>query len=97
MHSFYLDFAVRKQMKDQYTTSTLPFLAQPPAKVTFRAMEDARANPPLAGKRSLDDMLSSDRDFNLPPANLAHAAVLTAIDNTMCAPYVPPSHEPSPL
>ena len=96
MHSFDLDFAVRKQMKNHYTTSTLPFLAQPPAKVIFRAMEGARANPPLAGKRSLDDMRSSDRDFDSPPAKLARA-VSTAIDNTMGAPCIPPSHEPSPL
>ena len=36
------DFAVQKKLKNQYQPSDLPFLAQPPAKVIFRAMDCAK-------------------------------------------------------
>ena len=40
-------------------------------------------------------MQSSDSDFDSPPAKLARA-VLTALDERIGAPCIPPSHAPSP-
>lgn len=89
MHSFDLDFAVRKQMKGHYPTATLPFLSQPPAKVIFRAMESVRAAPAvLTWKRSLED-ISPDTHR---PSKLARA-VSSAIESTFGA---TPSNNPSP-
>ena len=71
MNAFDVDFAVRKKFKNQYQPSDLPFLAQPPAKVIFRAMDCAKSVPLRSGKCSLAAMMADGDEQLSPPTKVA--------------------------
>ena len=69
MNALDVDFAVRKKFKNQYEPLDLPLLAQPPAKVIFRAMDCAKSVPLRSGKRSLTEMMADGDKQLSPPTN----------------------------
>ena len=75
----------------------IPFLAQPPAKVIFRAMDCAKPVPHCSGKRSLTEMMAEGNDQLSPPQKVAcKEPPVTPAPTPTPTPGLSPRVKPSP-